>query len=85
MIRAASTPRYSDFRQDELVRYAHGKCRAKHRPDGAKLRWFPQIGRDIVNDSEFPNGHDTNFDAVKRAQEIREHCLELLGEPNGSV
>lgn len=85
MIRAASTPRYSDYRQQDLVRFAHGKCRAVSRRDGAKLRWFSQIGAHVISDPDYPNGHDTNFDAVKCAQDIQAHCQRELGEANGSA
>jgi hypothetical protein len=82
MIRAASTPRSRD---DLLKRLARAKCSAASRRDGAKLRWFPMLDGEFINDPEFPNGFDTNHDAVKRAQDFRDECRQNLAEPNGSA
>jgi hypothetical protein len=82
MIRAASTPRTRD---DLLKRLARAKCSAASRRDGAQLRWFPQLDREFINDPEFPNGFDTNHDAVKRAQDFRDECRQNLAELNGSA
>jgi hypothetical protein len=85
MNRAAPAPRFNDDRQLLLERLAHGKCSAVSRRVGATLSWLPTVAGEIIDKSGFPDGHRTNFEAVRAARRFRDQCLQELAETNGSV
>jgi hypothetical protein len=72
-------------RDDLLKRLVRAKCSAASRRDGAKLRWFPMLDGEFIHDPAFPDGFDTNHDAVKRAQDFRDECRQNLAALNGSA
>lgn len=85
MISTASTPRYSDERQQKLEKLARGKCSAASRRHGARLRWFPTIAGEFIDDPDSAEGFDMNFDAVKRAMDFKAECKQRLAEAEGSA
>jgi hypothetical protein len=89
MIRAASTPRYSDLELQQLLeRLANGTPGAVPRPSpmGHTTWWKPTLDEEIVKDPSFPMaGFRKRGDAVRAARSFKAKCEELLAEPNGSA
>ncbi|MES2030885.1 MAG: hypothetical protein V4477_17020 [Pseudomonadota bacterium] len=83
MIRAASTPRYSDDRQQLLERLARGRCGAVMRrsQDFLNVYWRPCVASEVVGEEKF----DTKPEAVAAAKQFRDQCRAALAEVNGSA
>jgi hypothetical protein len=85
MIRAASTPRYSDDRQQKLEALARGRCSAAQRTIGIGPRYFPTIDGEWINDPEFAEGFLVFASALFAARKFRIQCQQQLAEANGSA
>lgn len=83
MIRAASTPRYSDDRQEFLERLARGRCGAVMRRAllGFTVHWRPCVADEVVGEETF----NTKPEAVAAAKLFRDQCRAALAETNGSM